>query len=76
MKSGSFWALLPHFLAASTAFAARAPLSSISKSKASKLPGNVVPNQFIIEVDSLSNIPTKRSFARVRSNLPKPIFFV
>ncbi|KAH9484892.1 Minor extracellular protease vpr [Psilocybe cubensis] len=59
MKSAAFWALLPSLLSASLVYAV-VPISSV-KGK-SNLP--FVPNKFIIEVDTLSDIPTKRSFTR------------
>jgi len=58
-----YLAILPSLLSAATALAAT-PLSSIKKG-GSNLPQAVVPNKFIIEVDNLSSIPNKRSFARV-----------
>jgi hypothetical protein len=64
MKSATFCALLQSVLTLSaySAFAAKVPLSAVKKNPSP--PGNIVPNEFIIEVDNLSNIPTKRSFAR------------
>ncbi|KAF8187464.1 pyrolysin [Pholiota molesta] len=60
MKSATFLALLPTLFSASLVLGAKFPLS-VAK-KGNNLP--IVQNQFIIEVDELSNIPTKRSFAR------------
>ena len=62
MKTAAFWALLPSILAATAVFGAKFPLSQVPR--VSKTP--TVPNQFIIEVAQLSDIPTKRSFTRVR----------
>ncbi|KAF9526570.1 pyrolysin [Crepidotus variabilis] len=64
MKLTTFWTLVPSFLLVTADFvlAAKVPLSSVQRG--SKLPNNVVPNEFIIEVDELSKIPTKRSYAR------------
>ncbi|PPQ90634.1 hypothetical protein CVT25_006617 [Psilocybe cyanescens] len=59
MKSAAFWVLLPSLLSASLVYGVF-PISNVKR--VSNLP--FVPNKFIIEVDSLSNIPTKRSFAR------------
>ncbi|PPR04383.1 hypothetical protein CVT26_004221 [Gymnopilus dilepis] len=60
MKTAAFWALLPSILAATAVFGAKFPLSQVPR--VSKTP--TVPNQFIIEVAQLSDIPTKRSFTR------------
>ncbi|KAF4621066.1 hypothetical protein D9613_000162 [Agrocybe pediades] len=59
MKSFALLALLPAFLSATSASAAVSP-SSIKK--VNTLP--TVANKFILEVDTLANIPTKRSFKR------------
>ncbi|KAF8971231.1 subtilisin-like protease [Flammula alnicola] len=59
MKSVTYWALLPTLLSASLVFGVF-PISNIKK--VTNIPA--VPNQFIIEVDELSSIPTKRSFPR------------
>lgn len=70
MKSATFLALLSTLLSANLVFGAKFPLSDAKKG--TNIP--VVQNQFIIEVDDLSDIPTKRSFPRVRfkiSNLRK-----
>lgn len=64
MKSALVWALLPPVLSISSAFAVF-PLSSVKR--VSNLP--TVPNRFIVEVDSLSDIPGKRSLEGVR-NIP------
>lgn len=72
MKSATFLALLSTLLSANLVFGAKFPLSDAKKG--TNIP--VVQNQFIIEVDDLSDIPTKRSFPRVRfkiSNLRKPV---
>ncbi|KAF9526569.1 peptidase [Crepidotus variabilis] len=42
--------------------AGKFPLSNVKAQ--SRLPGNIVPNEFIIEVDLLSRIPTTRSYSR------------
>ncbi|KAG2016370.1 serine-type endopeptidase [Coprinopsis cinerea AmutBmut pab1-1] len=57
MKASTLWSLLPSLLAGS-AIAAKVPLSSLTPV------GNIIPNKFIIEVDTEANIPHKRSFAR------------
>ncbi len=54
--------LLVSFLYVGASLAQIPPLSSL---KNSNLPGNIVRNQFIVEVDDLYNIPTKRAFRRV-----------
>lgn len=64
MKSTVFWTLFPSLLSASLVFGV-VPISSVKRVSNQA----TVPNKFIIEVDNLSNIPTKRSFTRVR-----PIF--
>ncbi|TFK44150.1 pyrolysin [Crucibulum laeve] len=56
MKTAMFFALLPTLLCASSAFAV-VPLSSVKRE--SNLP--TVSNKFIVEVDTLADIPTKRS---------------
>ena len=57
MKS-SVWSLLLPVLLASSGLAAKFPTSSLKGGAAA--PGNVVPNTFIVEVESTSDIPTKR----------------
>ncbi|KAH6897584.1 peptidase [Coprinopsis sp. MPI-PUGE-AT-0042] len=52
MKARCFLSFLSSFLWASAALAARSST------------GRIVPNKFIIEVDTTANIPQKRSFAR------------
>jgi hypothetical protein len=64
MKTATYWALLPTLLSASLVHGVF-PISQVKKGN-NNLP--TVPNKFIIEVDSLANIPTKRSFERVRSS--------
>ncbi|KIM45535.1 hypothetical protein M413DRAFT_343058 [Hebeloma cylindrosporum] len=59
MKSTVFWTLLPSFISASLVFGV-VPISSVKRVSNQA----TVPNKFIIEVDDLSNIPTKRSFGR------------
>ncbi|KAF8149470.1 pyrolysin [Crassisporium funariophilum] len=59
MKSTNLWALLPSLLGASSALATF-PISSVKR--VSNLP--IVPNKFIIEVTSLTDIPSKRSYTR------------
>ena len=54
----SVWALLLPAVLANVALAAKFP-ASVLKAGGS-LPGNIVPNQFIVEVDSASDIPSKR----------------
>ncbi|KAF9526557.1 pyrolysin [Crepidotus variabilis] len=63
MKLQALWTLLLSLLTLSLDVTfAKVPLSSVKKT--SKLPNNLVPNEFIIEVDELSKIPTKRSYTR------------
>ncbi|CAA7260648.1 unnamed protein product [Cyclocybe aegerita] len=59
MRSPALWALLPAAICASSALGA-IPISSIKR--VTNVP--IVPSKFIIEVDELSDIPTKRSFER------------
>ena len=54
------WSLLVSLLSASFALGV-VPLSSVKR--VTNLP--VVPNQYIIEVDTAANIPSKRSFTSV-----------
>ena len=52
------WALLLPTLLAGSALASTFPVSSLKGG--SSAPGAAVPNKFIVEVDSTSDIPTKR----------------
>lgn len=67
MKSSVFRALLPSLLAAGLVYGTF-PISQVQR--VTNVP--TVPNQFIIEVDTIANIPTKRSFSRVRRNIFLP----
>ena len=71
MKPSAFRALLPSLLAAGLVYATF-PISQVKR--VTNVP--IVPNQFIIEVDSIANIPTKRSFSRVRRNILLPLIFI
>ncbi|KAF9547696.1 subtilisin-like protease [Agrocybe pediades] len=59
MKSALYWSLLSSFLSAGLVHGA-VPISSVKQ--VTNVP--TVPNKFIIEVDDLSDIPTKRSLTR------------
>lgn len=62
------WAVIFPALLTGSALGAKFPLSSLRGAKA--LPGNVVPNRFVVEVESPSDIPTKRDiFSREVSSL-------
>lgn len=65
MRPSVYLAILPSLLSVTIALASL-PLSYVKKA-GSKLPRAIVPNKFIIEVDNLSSIPNKRSFARVNT---------
>lgn len=69
MKSSVFRALLPSLLTAGWVYGTF-PISQVQR--VTNVP--TVPNQFIIEVDTIANIPTKRSFSRVRRNIFLPLF--
>ena len=66
MKSLAWSLLLPYFLAGSVLATFPVPKGG------SAIPGNVVPNKFIVEVNSLSDIPTKRD---VVSREVSPAYF-
>ncbi|KAJ3554568.1 hypothetical protein NM688_g3038 [Phlebia brevispora] len=52
------WAILSPVLLANSGLGAKFPLSSLKGAKT--LPGNIVPNRFVVEVESTSDIPTRR----------------
>lgn len=54
------WSYLFFLALASTGFAAKFPVSAWKDASKQTIPGNAVPNKFIVEVADIGDIPGKR----------------